>query len=67
MTGSSGNAVVKWVNNVSGLVCLILENGDTCLLHKTKLNLSNYCNRRKLKRGYEVSVSSLDDTEWALI
>lgn len=66
MTEISGKVVVKWVNNRAGLVCLVLENGDTCVVHKTKLNVGTCCNTRKLKRGSELVISSKDD-EWAIL
>ena len=66
MTEISGKVVVKWVDNRAGLVCLVLENGDTCVVHKTKLNVGTDCNTRKMKRGSELIISSKDD-EWAIL
>jgi hypothetical protein len=67
MTEPSGRVVVKWVNNRSGLVCLTLENGETCLLHRTKLNVETGCNTRNLKRGSELLVSSKEENEWDIL
>ena len=70
MTEFSGKVVVKWVNNRAGLVCLVLENGDTCVVHKTKMNFGAGCKTRNLKRGSELVISvqeSLDDKEWAIL
>lgn len=66
MTEISGKVVVKWVNNRAGLVCLVLENGDTCVVHKTKLNDRVGCNTRNLKRGSELVISSKEE-EWAIL
>jgi hypothetical protein len=66
MTEISGKVVVKWVNNRAGLVCLVLENGDTCVVHKTKLSVGAGCNTRNLKRGSELVISSKDD-EWTIL
>ncbi len=66
MTEISGKVVVKWVDNRAGLVCLVLENGDTCVVHKTKLNVEAGCNTRNLKRGSELLVYSKDE-EWAIL
>lgn len=67
MTSSSEKVTVKWVNNVTGLVCVTLANGDTCLVHRMKLSVGDGYSVRKLKRGDEIEVSSLDDNDWALL
>ena len=67
MTEISGKVVVKWVDNRAGLVCLVLENGDTCVVHKTKLNAGAGCNTRNLKRGSELVISSKEENEWAIL
>lgn len=67
MTEISGKVVVKWVNNRAGLVCLVLENGDSCVVHKTKLNVGAGCSTRNLKRGSELVISSKEENEWAIL
>lgn len=67
MTEISGKVVVRWVNNRAGLVCLVLENGDTCVVHKTKLNDGVGCNTRNLKRGTQITVTNLEENEWDIL
>ena len=67
MTEISGKVVVKWVDNRAGLVCLVLENGDTCVVHKTKLNDGVGCNTKELEERFGAVISSKEDNEWAIL
>jgi len=67
MTEALGRAVVKWVNNKTGLVCLALDDGSTSLLHRSKLNAEGDYNVRKLRRGSELAIPSLEEKEWAIL
>lgn len=63
--GTVETVTIKWVNNVTGIICLCYNDGREEVVHR-KVLCKDYPSKT-LKKGYELLVKKKEDEDWDII